>query len=50
MDLMIIANPHEDMKLLAKFRDLIEKCLTLDPSKRITPEQALSHGFLDKTT
>jgi serine/threonine-protein kinase PRP4 len=28
-----------------RLADLINRCLTLDPRKRITPEEALSHGF-----
>lgn len=29
--------------------DLIEKCLTLDPQKRITPDEALAHPFVKET-
>jgi serine/threonine-protein kinase PRP4 len=31
---------------LDQFRDLLEKCLKLDPDERITPNQALAHPFL----
>lgn len=39
-------NPDEDMKLLSQFKDFIEKGLTLDPNKRMTPEEAVTHPFL----
>jgi len=31
---------------LVHFKDFLEKCLNLDPSRRMTAEQALSHPFL----
>ncbi|KAK4542213.1 hypothetical protein LTR36_007061 [Oleoguttula mirabilis] len=30
----------------ASFVDLMEKCLQLDPAKRVTPNDALRHGFI----
>ncbi|KAI0628855.1 kinase-like protein [Trametes polyzona] len=36
----------EESKLLLSFVDLLDKCLTLDPSKRITPKEALVHPFI----
>ncbi|KAM5542025.1 hypothetical protein V8D89_004335 [Ganoderma adspersum] len=36
----------EESKLLLSFVDLLEKCLTLDPSKRIAPKEALVHPFI----
>lgn len=36
----------EDPKMLANFRDLLEKVFVLDPDKRITVSQALSHPFI----
>lgn len=36
----------EESKLLMSFVDLLEKCLALDPSKRITPREALVHPFI----
>ena len=33
-------------KMLIAFVDLLEKCLILDPARRITPKEALSHPFL----
>jgi serine/threonine-protein kinase PRP4 len=36
----------EEMKLLASFIELLDKCLTLDPSRRITPREALAHPFV----
>lgn len=35
----------DDWKDLDVFRDLLEKCLKLDPEERITPNQALLHQF-----
>ncbi|KAI1785638.1 kinase-like domain-containing protein [Ganoderma leucocontextum] len=36
----------EESKLLLSFVDLLEKCLALDPLKRITPKEALVHPFI----
>ncbi|KAH9890455.1 kinase-like protein [Cubamyces lactineus] len=36
----------EESKLLMSFVDLLDKCLALDPSKRITPKDALVHPFI----
>jgi len=36
----------EEMKKLDQLRDFLDKALMLDPSKRLTVEQALSHPFL----
>ncbi|CAM6102700.1 unnamed protein product [Calypogeia fissa] len=36
----------EDTKMLASFKDLLEKIFTLDPDKRLTVSQALSHSFI----
>ncbi|WWC66604.1 uncharacterized protein I206_100507 [Kwoniella pini CBS 10737] len=36
----------EELKQLTNFIDLLEKCLQLDPSRRITPRDALIHPFL----
>ncbi|OSD02162.1 kinase-like protein [Trametes coccinea BRFM310] len=36
----------EESKLLISFVDLLDKCLALDPSKRITPKDALLHPFI----
>jgi len=36
----------DEMKVLTSFVDLLDKCLTLDPSKRITPKEALNHPFV----
>jgi len=41
-------NDKETRKIL-QLKDLLEKCLMLDPTKRITPEQALFHPFLKPT-
>jgi len=35
-----------EAKALGQFVDLLEKCLMLDPARRITPREALAHGFL----
>ncbi|KAG8708131.1 U4/U6 small nuclear ribonucleoprotein prp4 [Ceratobasidium sp. 395] len=36
----------EDSKLIMSFVDLLDKCLTLDPTRRITPKEALMHPFV----
>ena len=38
--------PGEDPKLLAQFKDLLERIFMLDPEKRMTVAQALSHPFI----
>ncbi|TVU48743.1 hypothetical protein EJB05_00014 [Eragrostis curvula] len=38
--------PGEDPKMLATFKDLLDKIFVLDPEKRITVSQALSHPFI----
>ncbi|KAH9813802.1 CMGC/DYRK/PRP4 protein kinase [Melampsora americana] len=35
-----------DVKLLGAFVDLLEKILNLEPSKRISPKEALNHPFI----
>lgn len=36
----------DDSKLIVSFIDLIDRCLTLDPTRRITPKEALMHPFV----
>ncbi|CDJ66310.1 CMGC kinase, Dyrk family, putative, partial [Eimeria necatrix] len=36
-------------KKMKQFGDLIEKCLILDPQKRLTPDEALQHPFVKET-
>jgi serine/threonine-protein kinase PRP4 len=36
----------DEMKLLLSFIDLLDKCLTLDPSRRLMPKEALIHPFI----
>ena len=36
----------EDPKLVAYFRDLLEKIFILDPDKRMTVSEALNHPFI----
>ncbi|EMS52228.1 Serine/threonine-protein kinase PRP4-like protein [Triticum urartu] len=38
--------PGEDQKMLSRFKDLLEKMFVLDPQKRLTVSQALSHPFI----
>jgi serine/threonine-protein kinase PRP4 len=37
---------EDELKQLQHFIDLLDKCLQLDPSRRITPRDALLHPFL----
>ncbi|KAJ4843162.1 hypothetical protein Tsubulata_018589 [Turnera subulata] len=43
---IISGSPGEDPKMLANFKDLLEKVFILDPDKRITVHQALAHPFI----
>lgn len=36
----------DESKLLLSFIDLLDKCLALDPARRITPREALTHPFI----
>jgi serine/threonine-protein kinase PRP4 len=36
----------DEIKQLTSFVDLLDKCLQLDPTKRITPRDALLHPFV----
>ena len=36
----------EENKMLVSFIDLLDKCLVLDPARRITPREALAHPFV----
>ncbi len=36
----------DESKLLLSFIDLLDKCLALDPSRRITAREALAHPFI----
>lgn len=36
----------EEVKVLTSFIDLLDKCLALDPAKRLTPKDALVHPFI----
>lgn len=35
----------DDRSLVAKLTDLLEKCLTIDPAKRIKVSEALKHSL-----
>ncbi|KAF5348360.1 hypothetical protein D9758_010909 [Tetrapyrgos nigripes] len=37
---------EDESKLLMSFIDLLDKCLALDPARRITPRDALLHEFI----
>ncbi|KAK7269747.1 hypothetical protein RIF29_22482 [Crotalaria pallida] len=43
---IITGSPGEDPKMLANFKDLLEKIFVLDPDKRLTVSQALNHPFI----
>jgi len=36
----------DENKLMLSFIDLLDKCLALDPARRITPKEALVHSFI----
>uniref|UniRef100_A0A0D9ZCA9 Homologous-pairing protein 2 homolog n=1 Tax=Oryza glumipatula TaxID=40148 RepID=A0A0D9ZCA9_9ORYZ len=38
--------PGDDPKMISSFKDLLEKIFVLDPKKRITVPEALSHPFI----
>jgi serine/threonine protein kinase len=41
------AGVNEELKDLQVFADFLEKCLSLDASRRISPEEALYHPFIN---
>ncbi|MCL7022073.1 hypothetical protein MKW94_012722 [Papaver nudicaule] len=43
---IIRSSPGEDPKMLANFKDLLERIFVLDPDKRLTVAQALAHPFI----
>lgn len=36
----------DEAKTISAFIDLLDKCLALDPAKRLTPKDALVHPFI----
>jgi serine/threonine-protein kinase PRP4 len=40
--------PEDQLKKVTQLKDLLEKILLLDPSKRITLNQALMHPFIQE--
>ncbi|XP_057815623.2 uncharacterized protein LOC131029222 isoform X1 [Cryptomeria japonica] len=43
---LVQSSPGEDPKMLSNFKDLLERIFILDPDKRLTVSQALSHPFI----
>ncbi|KAK8977289.1 hypothetical protein V6N11_021374 [Hibiscus sabdariffa] len=43
---IIVGSPGEDLKMVANFKDLLEKIFVLDPEKRMTVTRALAHPFI----
>ena len=43
---IITGSSGEDPKMLANFKDLLDKIFVLDPDKRLTVSQALNHPFI----
>lgn len=41
-----VSGENENMKQLLSFIDLLDRCLMLDPARRITPKEALTHPFI----
>jgi serine/threonine-protein kinase PRP4 len=37
---------EEELRLLTSFVDLLDKCLSLNPEKRLTVREALMHPFV----
>ena len=37
----------EDAKALQMFAEILDKCLTIDPKKRFTADEALAHPFMN---
>lgn len=46
LGMLLTTFPGEDPKMLAHFKDLLERIFILDPEKRMTVAQALSHPFI----
>ncbi len=42
----LLAGQSPDRRKLAQLADLLERMMTLDPDKRITPKDALRHPFI----
>lgn len=38
----------KETRLVVQFRDFLEKCLELDPTRRMTVEEAIHHPFIQK--
>jgi len=45
--LKAVANKGEDAKSLQLFGEFLDKCLTIDPKKRFTADEALAHPFMN---
>ncbi|KAF2317761.1 hypothetical protein GH714_041065 [Hevea brasiliensis] len=43
---IVTSSPGDDLKMLANFRDLLDKIFVLDPEKRMTVHQAQLHPFI----
>ncbi|KAL9148975.1 hypothetical protein ABFS82_12G079200 [Erythranthe guttata] len=43
---LISGSPGDDLKMVANFKDLMERIFILDPDKRLNVSQALSHPFI----
>lgn len=41
------AHKGEDAKALQAFGDFLDKCLMIDPKKRMNADEALTHPFLN---
>ncbi len=46
MSILKLYSSNEDSKSLATFKDFLEKCLHLDPKKRISALEGLTHEFI----
>ena len=41
-----VRSTEEESRFIVSFIDLLDKCLALDPARRLTPKEALAHPFI----
>lgn len=45
----LLAGSEGDRRKVAQLADLLERCMHLDPDKRLSPKEALRHPFIKDT-